>query len=170
MNARAVRLMAFDVDGIFTDGSLYYGADGELLKVFNVQDGLGLKLLRQAEIQTAIITGRKSPMVEKRFSELGLDFVIQGRNDKGQALKELGELLALKKNELGYMGDDFPDLTTLNVAGFFATVPNAPEQVRNAASFISSVNGGNGAVRELCEFLLKTQGFDPLALFKGKSF
>ena len=83
--------MAFDVDGIFTDGSLYYSADGDSLKVFNILDGLGLKLLQKAGIQTAIITGRASPMVEQRFTELKVDFVIQNREDKGQALGELAD-------------------------------------------------------------------------------
>ena len=87
MSAQTVRLMAFDVDGIFTDGTLYYGNDGDSLKAFNILDGLGLKLLQKAGIQTAIITGRQSPMVDRRFSELGVDFVIQGREDKGQALR-----------------------------------------------------------------------------------
>ena len=168
MSAQTVRLMAFDVDGVFTDGSLYYNLNGEALKAFNVLDGLGLKLLQKAGIQTAIITGRQSSMVERRFFELDVDHVIQGRQDKGQALKELGEELLLTKKNLGYMGDDFPDLTTLPVAGFFASVPNAPKKVRNHASFVSLVSGGHGAVRELCEFVLEAQGFDPLELYNEK--
>ena len=169
MSAQTIRLMAFDVDGIFTDGTLYYGIDGDTLKAFNILDGLGLKLLQKAGIQTAIITGRQSPMVEKRFSELGVDFVIQGREDKGQALENLANELALKKKDIGYMGDDFPDLSALRISGFFATVPNAPSQVQEAASFVTNKSGGQGAVRELCEFLLEAQGFDPLALYRGDS-
>ena len=168
MSAQTVRLMAFDVDGIFTDGTLHYGLNGESLKVFNVLDGLGLKLLQKAGIRTAIITGRQSPMVEQRFSELHVNYIIQGAEDKGQALKDLGKELAFKKKNIGYMGDDFPDLTILDVADFFASVPNAHEQVRNSASFITLLSGGHGAVRELCEFLLKAQGFDPLKLYKDK--
>jgi 3-deoxy-D-manno-octulosonate 8-phosphate phosphatase (KDO 8-P phosphatase) len=167
MSAQTVRLMAFDVDGVFTDGTLYYGIDGDALKAFNILDGLGLKLLQKAGIQTAIITGRQSPMVERRFSELGVDFVIQGREDKGQALQNLMNELALEKKDVGYMGDDFPDLTALDIAGFFASVPNAPAQVQEAASFVTLKSGGQGAVRELCEFLLEAQGFDALALFRG---
>ncbi len=167
MSAQTVRLMAFDVDGVFTDGTLYYGIDGDALKAFNILDGLGLKLLQKAGIQTAIITGRQSPMVERRFSELGVDFVIQGREDKGQALQNLMNELALEKKDVGYMGDDFPDLTALDIAGFFASVPNAPSQVQEAASFVTLKSGGQGAVRELCEFLLEAQGFDALALFRG---
>lgn len=169
MSAQTVRLMAFDVDGVFTDGTLYYGIDGDTLKAFNILDGIGLKLLQKAGIQTAIITGRQSPMVEKRFSELGVDFVIQGREDKGQALENLANKLALEKKDIGYIGDDFPDLSTLHITDFFATVPNAPLQVQEIASFVTVKSGGKGAVRELCEFLLEAQGFDPLALYRGDS-
>jgi 3-deoxy-D-manno-octulosonate 8-phosphate phosphatase (KDO 8-P phosphatase) len=169
MSAHTIRLMAFDVDGIFTDGTLYYGIEGDTLKAFNILDGLGLKLLQKAGIQTAIITGRQSPMVEKRFSELGVDFVIQGREDKGQALENLANKLALEKKDIGYIGDDFPDLSTLHITDFFATVPNAPLQVQEIASFVTVKSGGQGAVRELCEFLLEAQGFDPLALYRGDS-
>jgi 3-deoxy-D-manno-octulosonate 8-phosphate phosphatase (KDO 8-P phosphatase) len=169
MSAQTVRLMAFDVDGVFTDGTLYYGIDGDTLKAFNILDGIGLKLLQKAGIQTAIITGRQSPMVEKRFSELGVDFVIQGREDKGQALENLANKLALEKKDIGYIGDDFPDLSTLHITDFFATVPNAPLQVQEIASFVTVKSGGEGAVRELCEFLLEAQGFDPLALYRGDS-
>jgi 3-deoxy-D-manno-octulosonate 8-phosphate phosphatase (KDO 8-P phosphatase) len=169
MSAQTVRLMAFDVDGVFTDGTLYYGVDGDALKAFNILDGLGLKLLQKAGIQTAIITGRQSPMVERRFSELGVDFVIQGQEDKGQALQHLANELALEKKDIGYMGDDFPDLTTLDVAGFFASVPNAPPQVQESASFVTIKTGGHGAVRELCDFILEAQGFDALALYRGDS-
>ena len=94
--------MAFDIDGIFTDGTLYYGLYGDSLKAFNILDGLGLKLLKKAGIQTAIITGRQSSMVDQRFSELDVDFVIQGREDKGQVLQNLASQLALEKNNLGY--------------------------------------------------------------------
>ena len=169
MSAQTVRLMAFDVDGIFTDGSLYYSADGDSLKVFNILDGLGLKLLQKAGIQTAIITGRASPMVEQRFTELKVDFVIQNREDKGQALGELAAKLNFQQKDLGYMGDDFPDLATLDIAGFFASVPNAPHLVQEEAAFVTKSLGGHGAVRELCEFLLEAQGFDALKLYQMES-
>ncbi len=169
MSAQTVRLMAFDVDGIFTNGALYYGAEGDALKVFNILDGVGLKLLQKAGIKTAIITGRASPMVEQRFTELDVDFVMQGREDKGQALLELATKLDYEQKDLGYMGDDFPDLTTLNVAGFFASVPNAPHLVQEEAAFVTRSLGGHGAVRELCEFLLKAQGFDALKLYQMES-
>ena len=169
MSAQTVRLMAFDVDGIFTDGSLYYSADGDSIKLFNILDGLGLKLLQKAGIQTAIISGRASPMVEQRFTELKVDFIIQNREDKGQALGELAAKLDFQQKDLGYMGDDFPDLATLDVAGFFASVPNAPYLVQEAAAFVTKSSGGHGAVRELCEFLLEAQGFDALKLYQMES-
>lgn len=160
--------MAFDVDGIFTDGTLYYSADGDVLKVFNILDGLGLKLLQKAGILTAIITGRTSPMVEQRFTELDVDFIMQGRDDKRQAILELATKLKFKQKDLGYMGDDFPDLMTLEVVGFFASVPNAPCQVQEKATFLTNSLGGHGAVRELCEHLITAQGFDPLELYQGE--
>ncbi|MEE2821315.1 MAG: HAD hydrolase family protein [Pseudomonadota bacterium] len=166
MSAKTVQLMAFDVDGVFTDGTLYYDAEGDALKAFNTLDGLGLKLLQKVGIKTAIVTGRQSPVVERRFSELGVDFIIQGREDKGCALKYLADQLSLRNEEVGYMGDDFPDLTALDSAGFFATVPNAPVQVQQAASFVAVKSGGHGAVRELCEFLLQSQDYDPLTLYQ----
>ena len=169
MSAQTVRLMAFDVDGIFTDGALYYNADGDALKAFNILDGLGLKLLQKAGIHTAIITGRASQMVKQRFTELNVDFVIQNREDKGQALAELAGKLDFEQKDLGFMGDDFPDLTTLDVAGFFASVPNAPCLVQEKAAFVTNSLGGHGAVRELCEFLLKEQGFDLLKLYQMES-
>lgn len=161
--------MAFDVDGIFTDGTLYYGPDGDQLKVFNILDGLGLKLLQRAGIQTAIITGRTSAMVAHRFSELAVDFILQGRTDKGAALQELADQLALERRDLGYMGDDYPDLSAADTCGFFASVPNAAEAVKDEAAYVTEAKGGEGAVREVCEFILRAQGLDPLYVFRGEA-
>ena len=108
MSAKTVQLMAFDVDGVFTDGTLYYGIEGDALKAFNILDGLGLKLLQKAGIKTAIITGRQSPMVERRFSELGFDFIVQGREDKGHALQHLADQLSLKESRGGVYGRRLP--------------------------------------------------------------
>lgn len=166
MSAQTVRLMGFDVDGVFTDGTLLYGPDGDHLKAFNILDGLGLKLLQKAGIQTAIITGRASPMVAHRFEELGVDFILQGREDKGQALLELAETLDYRRPDLGFMGDDYPDLTTLAHAAFFASVPNAPAVVQDQAQFVSTHRGGDGAVREVCEHLLHAQNIDPWVLYQ----
>jgi len=167
VSAQTVRLMGFDVDGVFTDGSLYYGPDGDQLKEFNILDGLGLKLLQKAGIRTAIITGRHSPMVSTRFTELGVDFLMQGREDKGSALTELATQLNLEKRDLGYMGDDLPDLSAARICGFFASVPNAPHTVQDQAAYVTNAFGGRGAVREVCEFVLRAQGLDPIAVFEG---
>lgn len=166
MSAQTLKLMAFDVDGVFTDGTLYYGPDGDHLKAFSILDGLGLKLLRHLGIEIAIVTGRRSPMVTHRFTELGADHIIQAREDKGQAIAELAETLALDKKELGYMGDDYPDVSAAKHVGFFASVPNAPISVQDLASFVSSARGGEGAVREVCEHILVARGLDPLQVYQ----
>ena len=107
-------------------------------------------------------------MVERRFSELGVKFIVQGQENKGLALQHLANELALEKKDVGYMGDDYPDLSALNIAGFFASVPNAPSLVQEAASFVTTKPGGQGAVRELCESLLEAQGLNALALCSGE--
>ncbi|MDB9861877.1 HAD-IIIA family hydrolase [Litorivicinus sp.] len=169
MSAKTVRLMGFDVDGVFTDGILYYGPNGDALKAFNVLDGIGLKLLQKAGIQVAIITGRKSPMVEKRFEELDVNFIFQAREDKGAALLEIAATLNLTRDDLGYMGDDYPDLSAAEVCGFFASVPNSPEIVRAQADYITQSQGGHGAVRELAEFILIAQGLTPDVVYRGNA-
>ncbi|MGA1207488.1 MAG: KdsC family phosphatase [Litorivicinaceae bacterium] len=167
MSAQTIRLMAFDVDGIFTDGRLYYGPEGDFLKAFHTQDGLGLKLLQAAGLQVAIITGRLSSMVERRFAELGVPHVITGRDDKREALQELAERLGLELKDCGYMGDDLPDLAAGQAVGFFASVPNAVPAVIDAAQFVSSRPGGHGAVRETCRFLLEARGQDEAAVYRS---
>ncbi len=169
MSAQTLKLMAFDVDGVFTDGTLYYGADGDTLKAFSILDGLGLKLLRHLGIEVAIITGRRSPMVAHRFTELGVDHIIQAREDKGTALLELANTLHLEKKDLGYMGDDYPDVSAADKAGFFASVPNAPVAVQDRAAFVTQVKGGHGAVREVCEHIIVARGLDPLTVFEEMS-
>ncbi len=166
MSVHGLQIMAFDVDGIFTDGRLYYGPDGNNLQAFNILDGLGLKLLRRAGIKTAVITGRDSPMVTQRFSELGVDFIIQAREDKGIALTELANSLSLLPIDFGYMGDDFSDLSAAAIVSFFASVPNGASVVQDKAAYVTKLPGGQGAVREVCEFILLARGIDPLRLFE----
>ena len=167
MSAQTLRLMAFDVDGIFTDGRLYYGVEGDALKCFHTHDGLGLKLLQASGLSVAIITGRTSAMVEHRFAELGIAHIISGRDDKRQALEELADALSLSLIECGYMGDDLPDLAAGQLAGFFASVPNACPAVIEAAHFVTVRQGGQGAVREVCRFLLEARGFDEADLYRS---
>ena len=156
--AAAVRLLVLDVDGVLTDGRLYFGADGEALKVFDVRDGHGVKLLREAGIEVAILSARRSPIVERRARELGIAQVIQGAADKGAGFADLMRALQLRPEQCGYIGDDWPDLAALAQAGFAATVADAAPEVRRVAHWISAAPGGRGAVRELAEFILRAQG------------
>ena len=156
--AQSIKLLALDVDGILTDGRIYYGNSGEELKAFNIKDGLGIKLLQSAGVSVAIITGRKSAIVDRRAKELGISEVIQGREDKREALEELCQRYKLTVTECAYMGDDLPDLGAINAAGLGMTVADASAAVRGAAQWCSAHNGGNGAVREACEFILQAKG------------
>ena len=156
--AAAVRLLALDVDGILTDGRVYYGNSGEELKAFNIKDGLGIKLLQRSGVQVAIITGRQSEIVARRARELGIEAVIQGREDKQLALQELCRQQHLTLADCAYMGDDLPDLSAIMAAGLGLTVADASASVRAAADWSSTLNGGCGAVREACEFILRARG------------
>lgn len=156
--ARGIRLLALDVDGVLTDGRLMYGNDGEELKAFNIKDGLGIKLLQRAGVNVAIITGRRSQIVERRARELGIEHVVQGREDKLEALRELCTTLGLKLQQTAYMGDDLPDLAAIDAAGLGLTVADAAASILHAADWRSSLPGGHGAVREACEALLAARG------------
>lgn len=156
--AAAVRLMVFDVDGVLTDGSLYYGEHGELFKRFNALDGHGLRLLAEGGINVALITGRSGPIVDRRAAELGIAEVMQGVRDKGAALAALAQRVGVTLDQTGYMGDDIIDLPAMQRAGFSASVPNAPAYVAQGAHWVASHPGGGGAVRECCDVLLACQG------------
>lgn len=155
--AREVRLMAFDVDGVLTDGALYLADSGEELKRFHTLDGLGMKLLAGAGIELALITGRSSRVVAKRAAELGIAHLFQGAEDKLEVLERLRARLGLAFGACGYMGDDLPDLPLLARCGFAATVPEAPDAVRARAHYVTRRSGGGGAVREVCEVILAAQ-------------
>ena len=152
--ASALRLLALDVDGVLTDGRLYYGNDGEELKAFNIKDGLGLKLLQRAGVAVAIITGRRSQIVERRAAELGIAHVVQGREDKRVALEELCATLGIDLGQCAYMGDDLPDLGALRAAAIGLAPADAVDAVAAAADWQSRYAGGAGCVREACEQLL----------------
>jgi 3-deoxy-D-manno-octulosonate 8-phosphate phosphatase (KDO 8-P phosphatase) len=156
--AAAVRLMVFDVDGVLTDGSLYYGEHGEMFKRFHALDGHGLRLLAEGGIGVALVTGRSGPIVDRRAAELGIAEVMQGVRDKGAALTALAQRHAITLEQTGYMGDDIIDLPAMQRAGFAASVPNAPPYVTQGAHWVASVPGGSGAVRECCDLLLASQG------------
>lgn len=156
--AAPVRLLALDVDGVLTDGGIYYGNNGEELKRFNIKDGLGIKLLQRCGIEVAIITGRSSALVQRRAAELGIEAVIQGREDKRVALNELRELRELAPENLAYMGDDLPDLGAILAAGLGLAPADAVEPVREAADWVAPSAGGSGAVRDAAQFLLEARG------------
>jgi 3-deoxy-D-manno-octulosonate 8-phosphate phosphatase (KDO 8-P phosphatase) len=156
--AAAVRLMVFDVDGVLTDGGLYYGENGEVLKRFHTLDGHGLRLLQEGGVTAALMTGRSGPIVDRRAAELGIKEVMQGVREKGAALLQLTQRLGVPLENTGYMGDDIIDLPALQRAGFAASVPNAPSYVTQGAHWVSTVPGGSGAVRECCDILLAAQG------------
>jgi 3-deoxy-D-manno-octulosonate 8-phosphate phosphatase (KDO 8-P phosphatase) len=156
--ARAIRLLVLDVDGVLTDGRLWYGNDGAELKAFDIQDGLGIKLLMRGGVDVAIITGRTSALVARRGAELGIRRVVQGREDKLVALNELCAELGIGLAEIAYMGDDLPDLSAIRAVGLGITVANGHEAVVPHAALQTRRNGGNGAVREICDLLLRAQG------------
>ena len=157
-DARNLKLMAFDVDGVLTDGRLYYGPDGEALKVFNTLDGHGLKKLAASGVTLALITGRDTPMVARRAAELGIQHVIQGREDKGVALTDLAASLGVTARETGYAGDDEPDVPALQWAQIAFAPSSGHDCARAAADHVTRNRGGEGAVREICDALLEHRG------------
>ncbi|MEQ9463384.1 MAG: HAD hydrolase family protein [Haliea sp.] len=162
--AQGIRLLALDVDGVLSDGRVIYASDGSELKAFNIKDGLGIKLLQRTGITVAIITGRRSDVVGRRAAELGITQLIEGREDKLTALRELCAGLDLDLAECAYMGDDLPDLGAIRAAGLGLTVADAVAEVREAADWCSAAAGGAGAVREACEWLLRQRGEWPAIL------
>ena len=153
-----IKLLASDVDGVLTDGSLWYGEHGEMFKRFNALDGHGLKMLTTSGIKVALVTGREGPIVDRRAAELGLGDVIQNVRDKGAVLAELVARHHLTLEESGFMGDDLIDLPAMQRAGFAASVPDAPAYVTQAAHWVATKSGGKGAVRECCDLILASQG------------
>ncbi|MDF2563972.1 MAG: 3-deoxy-D-manno-octulosonate 8-phosphate phosphatase, YrbI family [Massilibacillus sp.] len=156
--ASKIKLIIFDVDGVLTSGKLFFSANGESFKNFDVHDGMGISLLHNAGIKTAIITGRKSDIVNIRSQELKITDVYQGSNNKLDALEELQKKYKLSLDEMAYVGDDLLDLPILLKVGFACTVHNAVTEVKERAHYISKAEGGNGGVREIAEFILKAQG------------
>ncbi|MBD3644592.1 MAG: HAD hydrolase family protein [Alcanivorax sp.] len=154
IDAQNLRLMAFDVDGVMTDGRIYFSPEGEAIKVFNTLDGHGLKKLAASGVTLAIITGRNTPMVAKRAADLGITHVIQGREDKGVALADLAEKLGIAASETGYAGDDEPDVSALDWARLSFAPANAHDCAKTAADHITERRGGEGAVREICDAIL----------------
>jgi len=155
--AKAIKLLLLDVDGVLTDGHLYYGNNGEELKAFNIQDGLGIKLLQRNDVKVGIITGRSSELLARRAKELGIDLVVQGREDKLVALKEVLETHNYQMEEIAFLGDDLPDVAVIRRVGLGVAVANARRFVVENAVWQTKAGGGHGAVREVVEMILQAQ-------------
>jgi 3-deoxy-D-manno-octulosonate 8-phosphate phosphatase (KDO 8-P phosphatase) len=159
--ARALKWLLLDVDGVLTDGRLWFsgnGEMGELVKVFDVRDGLGVKLLTGAGIEVGILSARTSPIVEKRSRDLGLHEVLQGRENKLDAFRDFLSRHKLEASEVAYLADDLLDLAVLGACGLSAAPADAVPDVRSRVHFVTTANGGRGAVRELAERLLQARG------------
>ena len=158
LRARGIRLLTCDVDGVLTDGRLYYGDDGREMKAFSVQDGVGLKMLAGAGITVAWITGSIAPSVAHRARVLGVRRLVQGAEDKLAPWETLRSELDLPPAACAHIGDDLTDAPILVRCGLGVSVPDAPPAVRNRAHYVTRRAGGNGAVREVCELILIAQG------------
>jgi len=155
--AANIRMLVLDVDGVLTDGKLYFDHAGNELKAFNTRDGMGMKALQRAGIDVAVITGRKSGAVEHRMAQLGIQHVYQGREDKLEAFLELLEVTGLDAGQVCFAGDDWIDLPVLLRAGLAVSVADAEDHVKQQAHWITRRNGGDGAVREICNLILAAQ-------------
>ena len=149
-----LQLVAFDVDGVFTDGRFYLSDDGIESKAFSTQDGFGIRRLLDAGIEVAVISGRRSGAVERRMAELGVGHLIQGCRDKVGAFRELIGRLGIAPEACAFVGDDIPDLPLLDAVGYSVAVANAVRAVRDACDYTTTANGGYGAVREVCDMVL----------------
>jgi 3-deoxy-D-manno-octulosonate 8-phosphate phosphatase (KDO 8-P phosphatase) len=155
--ARQIKLILTDCDGVLTDGSLYYTADGEAAKVFHIHDGLAFKLARQAGLKTGIISGRKSAALERRARELSVDHLYHGNDAKRAAYEEIRTVENLCDEQIAYIGDDLHDLELLRRVGLAIAVADAAAEVKTAAHFVTPQPGGRGAFREAVELILKAQ-------------
>jgi 3-deoxy-D-manno-octulosonate 8-phosphate phosphatase (KDO 8-P phosphatase) len=158
--------MLFDVDGVLTDGRLWYGPSGEALKAFSALDGHGLKLLGDCGITVALLSGRASPAVAHRAAELGIAHLLQGLDEKLPAFEALAARLGVSVSEAGYMGDEVVDLPVLRRCGFACAPREAHELVLRSAHYVARAAAGRGAVREVCEYVMRAQGRLDAALAK----
>jgi 3-deoxy-D-manno-octulosonate 8-phosphate phosphatase (KDO 8-P phosphatase) len=155
--ARNIKLLVLDVDGVLSDGKLYFSAKGDEIKAFSTLDGQGIKLLQNNGIKVALITGRKSDIVTQRAQELGIETLVQGCEQKLEALEKILTTLELNLQEVAYIGDDLPDLACIRRVGFGVTVPNANPVILQHALCCTERLGGQGAVREICDLILQAQ-------------
>ena len=156
--ASRIKLLLMDCDGVLTDGRLWLTADGDEQKSFNTHDGLGLSLLHRAGLKSGIITGRNSKAVARRAAELGVEFVRQGESDKIAAFEAVMQQAGVAESEVAFVGDDLPDIPIMKRAEFAVAVADAIDETRAAAHYVTQARGGRGAVREVVELILKSQG------------
>ena len=156
-SARQIALAVFDVDGVLTDGSLYLGENGNEYKAFNVRDGLGMVMLKETGCHIAVITARSSSIVADRMQSLGIDHVYQGQNDKRVALLDLAKQLNIDLDKILYVGDDLVDLPAMQQIGLPIAVADAHPVVKENSAAVTEAAGGRGAVREVCEFIMRSQ-------------
>jgi len=156
--AKNIKLVIFDVDGVLTDGSLFYGDDGQEYKAFNSQDGHGMKMLQESGVLVGIITGRTSDVVKHRMKNLNITHIYQGKLEKLPAYEELINHLSLQPEQVAYVGDDVVDLPIMIRVGLAITVPGAHELAKQHAHWVTTRKAGAGAAREICELIMKAQG------------
>jgi len=157
-NLSEIKMLALDVDGVLTDGTLIINADGSESKCFNSLDGHGIRMWRRAGLKVAFLSGRDSPPTERRAEQLEVDYCIQNCHDKLPALQGLLEQLGLSANQAAYIGDDLPDLPAIRQVGFGVAVADAVDEVKQYADYVTTCRGGCGAVREVIEYILKNTG------------
>ncbi|ORT52043.1 3-deoxy-D-manno-octulosonate 8-phosphate phosphatase [Vibrio sp. qd031] len=165
--AKQIKLLICDVDGVFSDGLVYMGNNGEELKTFHTRDGYGVKSLMNAGIEIAIITGRKSQIVTNRMSALGITLIYQGQDDKVKAYQDICEKLNIAPQNTGYIGDDLIDWPVMEKVALKVCVADGHPLLRQKANYVTQINGGHGAVREVCDLILQARG--ELEAHKGLS-
>lgn len=159
-----IKLLLLDVDGVLTDGHLYFNNQGDEFKAFNTLDGHGIKMLQKSGVKVGIITGRTSELVARRARDLGIEILVQGREDKWEALKEILGLHPYSLDEIAFMGDDWPDLAVMTRVGLALSVANAHVSLVKHSHWQSSLRGGEGAVRSACDLIMQAQGTFEAAL------
>ena len=167
--AKEIKLLLLDVDGVLTDGNLLYSGSGEESKAFNTQDGFGLRLLGEANIEVGVITARKSEVVARRASELKMRYIYQGKSNKNEAFKEIMKVSGLKPYQVAYMGDDWLDLVLLQQVGLAIAPANGVREVKEIAHFITERSGGAGAVRDACDLIIESKNLLTELLQKYKN-
>jgi 3-deoxy-D-manno-octulosonate 8-phosphate phosphatase (KDO 8-P phosphatase) len=154
---KKIKMVVLDVDGVLTSGEIIYNDNGEQIKIFNVKDGIGIRLLKEAGLQVGIITGRQCKALRHRCSNLGIELVFDGIRDKTKALEEITRQTGIALQAMAYMGDDLPDLPAMKTVGLAVAVADAHELVQKCAHMVTQAPGGKGAVREISEAILKAQ-------------